>query len=113
MVYTDGYALTRVCLFSACVHLVFRPGLPAAKCRAFDEGEINQEEGKMYRGAGMHGGGAKVLETGGYEENLPGTDCQHVVVERYSTRAIIEISDKDYRSFCWPCHALEEAGDCK
>jgi len=67
----------------------------------------------MYRGAGMHGGGAKVLETGGYEENLPGTDCQHVVVERYSTRAIIEISDKDYRSFCWPCHALEETGDSK
>ena len=25
---------------------------------------------------------------------------------------VIEVSDKDYRSFCFPCHALEEAGDC-
>jgi len=24
---------------------------------------------------------------------------------------IIEISDEDYRSFCFPCHALEEAED--
>ena len=24
---------------------------------------------------------------------------------------VIEVSDKDYRSFCFPCHALEEAGD--
>ena len=26
---------------------------------------------------------------------------------------LIEISDKDYRSFCWPCYDLEENGDCK
>ena len=26
---------------------------------------------------------------------------------------IIEISDEDYRSFCWPCYALDETGDCK
>jgi hypothetical protein len=25
---------------------------------------------------------------------------------------LIEISDRDYRSICWPCCALEE-GDCK
>ena len=25
---------------------------------------------------------------------------------------IIEISDKDYRSFCFPCHALEETPGC-
>jgi hypothetical protein len=67
----------------------------------------------MYRGAGLHGGVAKILETGTYEENLPGADCQHVMDERYRPLSIIEISDKDYRSFCWPCHALEEAGDCK
>lgn len=24
---------------------------------------------------------------------------------------ITEISDKDYRSFCWPCYAFEETGD--
>jgi hypothetical protein len=29
------------------------------------------------------------------------------------TLPIIEISDKDYRSFCWPCYALEEIGDGK
>ena len=61
----------------------------------------------------MHGGGTKVLETGNYEENLPGADSQQVVDERYRSLPIIEISDKDYRSFCWPCHALEETGDCK
>jgi hypothetical protein len=68
---------------------------------------------KVYRGAGMHGGGTKVLETGVYEENVVGIDCQQVVDQRYRSLPIIEISDKDYRSFCWPCHALEETGDCK
>jgi hypothetical protein len=61
----------------------------------------------------MHGGGTKVLETGVYEENVAGIDCQQVVEQRYRSLPIIEISDKDYRSFCWPCHALEETGDCK
>ena len=28
-------------------------------------------------------------------------------------RSVIEISDSDYRSFCWPCHALEEIGGDK
>jgi hypothetical protein len=27
-------------------------------------------------------------------------------------RPFIEVSDKDYRSFCFPCHALEEATNC-
>ena len=54
-----------------------------------------------------------MLDTGTDEENLPGIDFQHVVDERYKSSPIIEISDKDYRSFCWPCHALEETGDCK
>jgi hypothetical protein len=27
--------------------------------------------------------------------------------------AITEISDEDYRSFCYPCYALEEAPDRK
>ena len=30
-----------------------------------------------------------------------------------SAWSIIEISDSDYRSFCWPCHALEEISDDK
>ena len=61
----------------------------------------------------MHGGRTKVLATGSEEEQLPGIDCQHVVDECFGSLPIIEISDKDYRSFCWPCHALEETGDCK
>jgi len=67
----------------------------------------------VYTGSGLHGGGTTVLETGSYEENVSGIDCQHVVDQPYGSLPIIEISDKDYRSFCWPCHALEETGDCK
>jgi len=61
----------------------------------------------------MLGGNISILETGTDEENFPGIDCQHEMDERYRSLSIIEISDKDYRSFCWPCHALEETGDCK
>lgn len=38
-------------------------------------------------------------------------------VDRYGEREgralppVIEVSDKDYRSFCFPCHALEEGGE--
>ena len=67
----------------------------------------------MYRGAGMHGGLARVLETDTYHAVLPGAGCQHVPAEYPAALSIIEISDKDYRSFCWPCHALEETGDCQ
>lgn len=67
----------------------------------------------MYRGSGTHGGGTRVLDAGSHEENEPGIDCQYALDQRYGSLPIIEISDKDYRSFCWPCHALEEAGDCK
>ncbi len=65
----------------------------------------------MGRGVGVHGGVARVGETGNYDTGLPGTDCRHVLDEHLDALPLIEISDKDYRSFCWPCHALEEAGD--
>jgi hypothetical protein len=71
----------------------------------------NQEGGEMYRGAGLHGGVVSTVETGAYDEALPGVDCHRMLDERYSALPIIEISDKDYRSFCWPCHALEDTGD--
>jgi hypothetical protein len=29
------------------------------------------------------------------------------------TMPITEISDKDYRSICWPCDVLEDSGDDK
>ncbi len=61
----------------------------------------------------MHGGIATVVETGVYAESLPSADGQHVLDAHLGALPIIEISDKDYRSFCWPCHALEEAGDGK
>ncbi len=44
----------------------------------------------------LESGGAQ-CEPGATPGALPGT---------------IEISDKDYRSFCFPCHALEEIRDC-
>lgn len=28
-------------------------------------------------------------------------------------RPTIEISDADYRSFCWPCLELDDSDDCK
>lgn len=65
----------------------------------------------MGRGVGVHGGVAITAETGSVEMGLPATDCQHRLHEQFDTLPLIEISDKDYRSFCWPCHALEEAGD--
>ena len=76
----------------------------------------NQAEGDMYREASMHGGVARLVEPGTYDAALPGTDCHRMLDARYSAPPITEISDKDYRSFCWPCHALEElekAGDCR
>ena len=67
----------------------------------------------MGRGAGVHGGVARVEETDSYDTGFPQTDCRHVRDELLDTLPLIEISDKDYRSFCWPCHALEETGDCQ
>ena len=25
---------------------------------------------------------------------------------------VVEVRDEDYRSFCWPCYALEDDSDC-
>lgn len=63
----------------------------------------------METGTGAHGGVARGTE-GGKGEGVTRADSQEA---NCVTRPIIEISDKDYRSFCWPCYALEEAGDGK
>ena len=67
----------------------------------------------MYKGAGMHGGFAGSEETISHDAVLPGAEYHRMPDERYSALPIVEISDKDYRSFCWPCHALEETSDCQ
>jgi len=66
----------------------------------------------MGRETDAHGSVAGVAGTGGYARVLPETDGQYLP-EQFDTLPIIEISDKDYRSFCWPCHALEDIGDCQ
>lgn len=63
----------------------------------------------MGTGAGAHGGVARGTE-GGKGGGVTRADSQEA--DRV-TMPIIEISDKDYRSFCWPCYALEETGDGK
>ena len=67
----------------------------------------------MGRGVGVHGGVARAVEPGHYDMGSPGTNGRHVPDEPFDALPLIEISDKDYRSFCWPCHALEELGDCQ
>jgi hypothetical protein len=64
----------------------------------------NQAEGDM---------GEAVLEAGGDERELPCAYERNVRNEHFNEMPLIEISDKDYRSFCWPCHALEDTGDCQ
>ena len=74
----------------------------------------------MATGAGRQPGLAGTAEQRGGIDALPvteaGEECGEV--NRVGERAamvmppVIEVSDKDYRSFCFPCHALEEAGDC-
>ncbi len=59
----------------------------------------------------MHGGSVSTVTTGACDEALAGGHGHRMLDARYSALPIIEISDKDYRSFCWPCHALEETGD--
>lgn len=67
----------------------------------------------MVEAVGRHGGMAGVLASGSSEQNLPGPQERQVQDERFCDLPLLEICDEDYRSFCWPCHALEEPGDCQ
>ena len=42
------------------------------------------------------------ISTPGGHQTLP---------KRVGKLPVTEISDEDYRSFCWPCYNLEEAGE--
>ena len=74
----------------------------------------------MARGAGRQPGVAGTAEQrAGLDALLVPEDCEPwdemgSDIERAALLMppVIEVSDKDYRSFCFPCHALEEAGDC-
>lgn len=41
-------------------------------------------------------------------EALPATEVAEPRYEVANVPHVIEISDEDYRSFCFPCHALED-----
>jgi len=65
---------------------------------------MHNSEGKQGRAAG------EADVTGGDE--CVGCDSTGKVPDRsIKALSITEISDKDYRSFCWPCYELEETGD--
>lgn len=59
---------------------------------------------------GAHGSAAGETEGSKGDGLLSGVD---VWAANLAALPIIEISDKDYRSFCWPCYALEETDDGK
>ena len=65
----------------------------------------------MDEAVGRHGGVAVALEIDGCEQDFPGSQERQVQCEDFCALPITEISDKDYRSFCWPCHEFEEAVD--
>ena len=48
---------------------------------------------------------------GAIERGEPVSGARHSAALDASS-PLIEISDKDYRTFCLPCYALEEGGDC-
>jgi hypothetical protein len=74
----------------------------------------------------METGAGRNAEWAGTAEQRGGIDAMPVPeavearygVNRFDESAVgemppvIEVSDRDYRSFCFPCHALEEAGNC-
>ncbi len=66
----------------------------------------------MYRGAGVVSGIVGVIETTNCAApGSPVADCHPMPEGSGAALPVIEISDKDYRSFCWPCHDLEETGE--
>jgi hypothetical protein len=67
----------------------------------------------MYSADSMNGAVARILAAGRCLEDLPRCKDQAALDDDCAVLPSFEISDKDYRSFCWPCHALEETGDCK
>lgn len=62
----------------------------------------------MANGAGGQAGGASksVANSGG--DAWPPVEGARALQDGAVSPLIIEISDEDYRSFCFPCHALEE-----
>ena len=66
----------------------------------------------MHRSVGEPGGTAGEGEVVQTKKSVSGKSNGGVSAEELIVSPrIIEISDKDYRSFCWPCNALEETGD--
>jgi hypothetical protein len=79
-------------------------------------------EGDMGSGVGTHNGFTRRAESADPVESVKadsgvevvsGTNFPGAAEMSGGAEPILEISDKDYRSFCWPCIALEEGSDCK
>ena len=71
----------------------------------------DQAEEGMRNSKGKQGSVAGAAEVPKSKEWV-GCDSTGKVLDRsIKALSITEISDKDYRSFCWPCYALEETGD--
>ena len=65
---------------------------------------MHNSEGKQGRAVGA----AEVTES---DECVSCDSAGKVPDRSIKALPITEISDEDYRSFCWPCHSLEETGD--
>jgi hypothetical protein len=67
-------------------------------------GEMQKSKSKQGDATGeVEGARSKLCVSFNSVGRLPG--------EGRKAASVTEISDKDYRSFCWPCYALEETGD--
>jgi hypothetical protein len=67
----------------------------------------------MEKRVGKQGDETSVVGPGTDDEDFVSTCGRDLQAGCFQPLPIIEISDKDYRSFCWPCYALEETGDDK
>jgi hypothetical protein len=75
----------------------------AAEYRLFNGSELKWGRGSMHNLEGKPGRTAVEAEAAVSHEGVSGHSGPGLPVT--------EISDKDYRSFCWPCNALEEESD--
>ena len=69
--------------------------------------------GGMHKSGGEQGGTAGEVDVTQSNESVSGDSTGRLPDPGRNAVPVTEISDKDYRSFCWPCNALEETGDGK
>ena len=78
---------------------------------------FSKQAKKDQAGEGMDNSGDRQGRAAGEVEATESKECVgcdstgKVPDRSINALSITEISDKDYRSFCWPCYALDETGD--